>query len=71
MKKLILVDGNSFCYRAYYAIRGLSNSKGQPTNAVYGFIAMFNKLIKDMKPDYVVETAGLLFNKVDAAPLSE
>jgi len=52
-KRLFLIDGNSFCYRAYYAIRSLANSKGQPTNAVYGFIAMLNKIIKDEKPDFL------------------
>jgi len=52
-KRLFLIDGNSFCYRAYYAIRSLANSKGQPTNAVYGFITMLNKLIKDERPDYL------------------
>ena len=51
--RLFLIDGNSFCYRAYYAIRSLINSKGQPTNAVYGFITMLNKLIKDERPDYL------------------
>jgi DNA polymerase-1 len=50
-KRLFLIDGNSFCYRAYYAIRSLSNSKGQPTNAVYGFTTMLNKIIKDEAPD--------------------
>ncbi|MBN2453197.1 MAG: DNA polymerase I [Candidatus Omnitrophica bacterium] len=50
-KRLFLIDGNSFCYRAYYAIRPLSNSKGQPTNAVYGFLTMLNKLVKDNSPD--------------------
>lgn len=50
-KRLFLIDGNSFCYRAFYAIRSLSNSKGQPTNAVYGFNSMLNKIIKDEKPD--------------------
>ncbi|MBU0881022.1 MAG: DNA polymerase I, partial [Candidatus Omnitrophica bacterium] len=50
-KRLFLIDGNSFCYRAYYAIRSLSNSKGQPTNAVYGFITMLGKIIKDNSPD--------------------
>ncbi|MDD5448968.1 MAG: DNA polymerase I [Candidatus Omnitrophica bacterium] len=52
-KKLFLIDGNSFCYRAFYAIRNLSNSKGQPTNAVYGFITMLNKLLKAEMPDYL------------------
>ena len=50
-KRLFLIDGNSFCYRAFYAIRQLSNSKGQPTNAVYGFVTMLNKLVKDNAPD--------------------
>ncbi len=50
-KRLFLIDGNSFCYRAYYAIRGLTNSKGQPTNAIYGFVTMLNKIIKDNTPD--------------------
>lgn len=50
---LYLIDGNSYIYRAYYAIRGLSNSKGFPTNAIYGFTNMLLKVIKDKKPDYV------------------
>lgn len=51
--KVILLDGNSFCYRAYFAIRELRNSKGQATNAVYGFITMLERLIKDIDPDGV------------------
>ncbi len=51
--RLFLVDGMSHIYRAYYAIRNLSSSKGFPTNAVYGFTAMLRKLIQDEKPDYV------------------
>lgn len=51
--KLFLVDGHSFCYRAYYAIRQLSNSRGEPTNAIYGFITMLRKLIEQYKPDHV------------------
>ncbi|HXV28484.1 MAG TPA: DNA polymerase I [bacterium] len=51
--KLFLIDGSSFCYRAYYAIRSLSNSKGEPTNAIYGFITMMRKLIQDTQPDYL------------------
>ncbi|MFA6142820.1 MAG: DNA polymerase I [Candidatus Omnitrophota bacterium] len=49
--RLFLIDGNSFCYRAYYAVRPLSNSKGQPTNAIYGFLTMLNKIVKENKPD--------------------
>lgn len=47
------MDGHSFCYRAYYAIRSLSNSRGEPTNAIYGFITMLRKLIEQYKPDHV------------------
>lgn len=51
--KLFIVDGNSFCYRAFYAISNLTNSKGEPTNAIYGFVTMMRKLINDQKPDYL------------------
>ncbi len=52
-KRLFLIDGQSFCYRAFYAIRHLANSKGEPTNAIYGFITMLRKLIREEKPDYL------------------
>jgi len=48
-----LIDGHSFCYRAFYAIRELTNSKGEPTNAIYGFITMLRKLLREEKPDYI------------------
>lgn len=51
--KLFLVDGHSFCYRAFYAIQGLTNSRGEPTNAIYGFVAMMRKLVGDQKPDFL------------------
>jgi DNA polymerase I len=51
---LYLIDGNSYVYRAYYAIRDLSNSKGFPTNAVYGFTNMLLKIIREKKPDSIV-----------------
>jgi DNA polymerase-1 len=49
-----LIDGNSYAYRAYYAIRGLTTSKGFPTNAIYGFINMLLKIIREKKPDGIV-----------------
>jgi DNA polymerase-1 len=48
--RLFLIDATAFCYRAFYAVRGLSTSYGQPTNAIYGFINMLNKVIKEQKP---------------------
>lgn len=48
MKKLLLIDGNSMLFRAYYATvygRMMKTSNGVPTNAVYGFITMINKAL--------------------------
>lgn len=50
---LYLIDGNSYIYRAYYAIRELSNSKGFPTNALYGFTNMLFKILKEKQPDAI------------------
>jgi len=51
--KLFLIDANSFCYRAYFAIKELSTSYGQPTNAIYGFINMLKKILQRENPDYM------------------
>lgn len=53
-KKLVLVDGSSYLFRAYYALPPLTNSKGLPTGAVYGVINMLRKLLREEKPDYIV-----------------
>jgi DNA polymerase-1 len=50
---LVLIDGSNYIYRAFYAIRDLSNSKGFPTNAIYGFTTMLMKLLRDWKPEYI------------------
>lgn len=58
MKKLILVDGNNLIFRSYYATayngNMMTNSKGFPTNALYGFINMINKIIEEEKPEYMM-----------------
>ena len=51
--RLYLVDGYSNIFRAYYAIRNLSNSRGEPTNAVYGFVQMLRKMLREDKPELV------------------
>jgi len=51
---LYLIDGSNYMFRAFYAIRDLSNSKGFPTNAIYGFTTMLMKLLRERKPDYIV-----------------
>ncbi len=50
---LYLIDGSSYIYRAYFAIRHLSSPTGHPTNAIYGFIQMLLKLLKDYTPHHV------------------
>lgn len=52
--RLYIIDGHSQLFRAYYAIRRLSNSKGLPTNAIYGFVQMLNKLLREEEPEYIV-----------------
>jgi DNA polymerase-1 len=52
-ERLYLIDGYSNIFRAFYAIRNLSNSKGEPTNAVYGFLQMLRKLLRDEQPDLI------------------
>ncbi len=51
-KTLFLIDGSAYIHRAYHAIRGLSNSKGLPTNAVFGFSRMLVKLLEEQTPEY-------------------
>jgi len=51
--RLFLIDGYSNIFRAFYAIRNLSNSRGEPTNAVYGFVQMLKKLLREENPDLI------------------
>lgn len=58
MKKVILVDGNNLLFRSYYATAYngviMRNSNGFPTNALYGFINMMNKIVSEEKPNYIM-----------------
>ncbi len=49
--KLLLVDGHYYVYRSFFAIRELSNSRGEPTNAIYGFVKTLRRMVKDLAPD--------------------
>lgn len=51
--KVFLIDAHGLCYRAFYAVRALANSKGQPTNAVFGFCNILRKLLRDFQPVYM------------------
>ncbi len=53
MKTLYLIDGTSQLFRAYFAIRGLTNAEGFPTNAVFGFTTMLRKLLQEENPDHI------------------
>jgi len=53
MEKLLLIDGMASAYRAFYAIRGLTTSRGFPNNAVFGFIQILRKVLAEYQPDYV------------------
>jgi DNA polymerase-1 len=54
MKSLYLVDASAMFFRAFFALPPLTSPEGMPTNALYGFYAMTQKLLKDEKPDYLI-----------------
>ena len=68
--RLLLVDGHYYLYRSFYAIRGLKNSRGEPTNAIYGFIKAIRKMLADVKPDRaaVIWDCGLPARRVELQP---
>jgi DNA polymerase-1 len=51
--RVYLIDGSSYIYRAFYAIRDLKTSQGVPTNAIYGFTSMLSKVLRELKPAYL------------------
>jgi len=57
-KTIYLIDGTAYIHRAYHAIRGLTNSRGLPTNAIFGFTRMLIKLMEDRSPEYI----GMFFD---------
>ena len=51
--RVLLIDAHGLCYRAFYAVKALKNSKNQPTNAVFGFCNILRKLLADCAPSHV------------------
>ena len=70
MERLLIIDGHSYAYRAFHAIRELHSPSGQPTNAIYGFIKMLAKLRGTVAPTHwiVVWDGGLSDKRVAALP---
>lgn len=54
MSKIILLDGNSLSYRAFYAMPPFKNKNGLYTNSVYGFVLMLDKILREVNPDYAL-----------------
>lgn len=68
--KLLLIDGHYYVYRSFFAIRELSNSRGEPTNAIYGFVKTVRRMLKDLAPDLaaVVWDRGIPQRRVELQP---
>lgn len=68
--RLLLVDGHYYLYRSFFAIRGLKNSRGEPTNAIYGFLKALRKMLADVKPDRaaVIWDCGLPARRTELQP---
>jgi len=69
-RRILLVDGHYYLYRSFFAIRSLTNSKGEPINAIYGFVKALRRMLSDLKPDYaaVVWDAGLPERRTQLQP---
>ena len=67
MPKLMLIDGNSLVNRAYYGVRPLSAPDGTPTNAVFGFLNILQKLLDDEAPDALC----VMFDRREPTPQAQ
>lgn len=68
--KLLLIDGHYYVYRSFFAIQNLSNSRGEPTNAIYGFTKTVRRMLKDLQPELgaVVWDEGLPQRRTEMQP---
>ena len=70
MSRLLIIDGHAYAYRAFHAIRDLRSPEGKPTNAIYGFLKMLEKMRQAVKPTHlsVVWDGGLSAERMAALP---
>jgi DNA polymerase I len=70
MARILIVDGHAYAYRAFYAIRSLTAPDGRPTNAIYGFVKMLEKMRAKVEPTHlvVVWDGGLSDQRMAALP---
>src|SRR5438045_4107480 len=68
--KLLLIDGHYYVYRSFFAIQNLANSRGEPTNAIFGFTKTVRRMLKDLRPELgaVVWDEGLPQKRVELQP---
>src|SRR5258707_12982548 len=68
--KLLLIDGHYYVYRSFFAIQNLSNSRGEPTNAIFGFTKTVRRMLKDLQPELgaVVWDEGVPQKRMDLQP---
>jgi DNA polymerase-1 len=68
--KLLIIDGHAYAYRAFYAIRSLRSPSGSPTNAIYGFVKMLEKMRAAIAPTHLIAVwdGGLSAERVAALP---
>jgi 5'-3' exonuclease len=68
--RVLLVDGHYYLYRSFFAIRGLKNSRGEPTNAIFAFTKALRKMLADIRPTHgaVLWDAGLPAHRVALQP---
>jgi len=68
--RLLLIDGHYYVYRSFFAIQNLSNSRGEPTNAIFGFTKTVRRMLKDLRPELgaVVWDEGLPQKRMELQP---
>ena len=70
MERLLIIDGHAYAYRAFHAIRNLRSPSGAPTNAIYGFVKMLEKMRGALEPAHlmIVWDGGLSAERMAAHP---